>query len=448
LDLLITNCPERVLTVTDEGRLGTSDHCIILSEIECDVRTTKQEEQTKNWSKANYQAMRETLRVVDWQAEIRGCDTDEAWTFFKNKLKSVIDSHVPGGKCGPWKQNSWMTREIICLLRRKRTKWKVMKESGTAEAGRLYREAQKECTKKIRNAKRKMERDLANNSDKNNRKFARFIKSKTKSRNTIGPLKTEDGKLLTQSVEMAEELNRFFSSVFTKEAPDNISVPRREEMKTDMRSVKVTPAHVRDQIKNLRADSAPGPDGISPRVLKELKVEVSISLSIIFNKSLTETVVPADWKLGNVTPIYKKSPKGNPGNYCPVSLTSVPCKLLESIIKGKIMEHLLANNLIRPSQHGFMPGKSCASNLTVFMDKVTRAVDSGKSVNIFNLDFAKAFDKVPRRRLIAKLKTKGLDSKVVNWIEEWLTGRTQRVIGGEHSGESSVDSGVPQGSVL
>jgi hypothetical protein len=79
---------------------------------------------------------------------------------------------------------------------------------------------------------------------------------------------------------------------------------------------------------------------------------------------------------------------------------------------------------------------------------VTRAVDSGKSVNIFNLDFAKAFDKVPRRRLIAKLKTKGLDSKVVNWIEEWLTGRTQRVIGGEHSGESSVDSGVPQGSVL
>jgi hypothetical protein len=70
--------------VTDEGRLGKSDHCKILSEIECDVRTTKQEEQTKTWSKANYQAMRETLRVVYWQAEIGGCDTDEAWTFFKN----------------------------------------------------------------------------------------------------------------------------------------------------------------------------------------------------------------------------------------------------------------------------------------------------------------------------------------------------------------------------
>jgi hypothetical protein len=153
-----------------------------------------------------------------------------------------------------------------------------------------------------------MERDLANNPDKNNHKFARYIKSKKKSRNTIGPLKTEDGKLLTQSVEMAEELNRFFSSVFTKEAPDNISVPRREEMKTDMRSVKVTPAHVRDQIKNLRADSAPGPDGISPRVLKELKAEASIPLSIIFNKSLTETVVPADLELGNVTPIPSSVP--------------------------------------------------------------------------------------------------------------------------------------------
>lgn len=77
------------------------------------------------------------------------------------------------------------------------------------------------------------------------------------------------------------------------------------------------------------------------------------------------------------------------------------------------MEHLLDNKLIRPSQHGFMPGKSCASNLTVFLDTATKAVDEGKSVDIFYLDFAKAFDKVPRRRLIAKLRAKGVDTEGV-----------------------------------
>ena len=113
------------------------------------------------------------------------------------------------------------------------------------------------------------------------------------------------------------------------------------------------------------------------------------------------------------------------------------------------MEHLLENNLIKDSQHGFMPGKSCATNLVEFMDTVSKAVDDGEAVDIFYLDFAKAFDKVPRQRLIAKLRAKGIENGVVNWIEDWLTGRTQRVsIQGEQSEESSVDSGVPQGTVL
>jgi hypothetical protein len=73
------------------------------------------------------------------------------------------------------------------------------------------------------------------------------------------------------------------------------------------------------------------------------------------------------------------------------------------------MEHLMSNNLIRPSQHSFMPGKSCASNLAVFLDKVTKAVGEGKNVDIFYLDFAKVFDQVPRKRLIAKLQAKGRD---------------------------------------
>jgi hypothetical protein len=80
-------------------------------------------------------------------------------------------------------------------------------------------------------------------------------------------------------------------------------------------------------------------------------------------------------------------------------------------LKEKIMNHLLDNKLIRDSQHRFMPGKSCATNLVLFMVRVTKAVDEGKAVNIFYLDFAKAFDKVLRQRLIKKLKEKGVKEK-------------------------------------
>jgi hypothetical protein len=158
---------------------------------------------------------------------------------------------------------------------------------------------------------------------------------------------------------------------------------------------------------------------------------------------------PEDWRTANVTPIHKKGTKGDPGNYRPVSLTSIPCKIMESIIKDRIMGHLLDNELIQESQHGFMPGKSCATNLVEFMDFVTKAVDEGKPVDIFYLDFAKAFDKVPRQRLVKKMREKGLDPGVIAWIENWLTDRTQCVcVQGEKSESCPVDSGVPQGTVL
>jgi hypothetical protein len=113
-------------------------------------------------------------------------------------------------------------------------------------------------------------------------------------------------------------------------------------------------------------------------------------------------ILPQGWKKANVTQILRKVAKGDSGNYRPVSLASVPCKILESVLNDRVMNHLLANNLIKDLQHGFMPGRSCATNLVEFMDFVMKAVDNGKSVDIFYLDFAKAFDKVPRKHLVKK----------------------------------------------
>jgi hypothetical protein len=260
---------------------------------------------------------------------------------------------------------------------------------------------------------------------------------------------TREKKMLTEDRDMAEELNKFFASVFTKEDQRTIPEAEKENVEVAMGTVVVTQQMIRKQIRRLRKEAAPGPDEITPGLLKMLEEEVLLPLEIIFNKSLTTAQVPSEWRKANVTPIFKKGTKGDPGNYRPVSLTSVPCKMLETIVKDRLMNHLLENNLIRESQHGFMPGKSCASNLVEFMDFVTEAVDKGQAVDIFYLDFSKAFDKVPHKRLLEKMKAKGVEAGVVKWIESWLADRTQRVcIHGEKSEDSPVDSGVPQGTVL
>ena len=101
------------------------------------------------------------------------------------------------------------------------------------------------------------------------------------------------------------------------------------------------------------------------------------------------------------------------------------------------------------SQHGFRSGRSCLTNLLTFTERITDMLEKNNPVDIFYLDFAKAFDKVPHERLKLKLKAHGITGEVYNWIESWLEGRQQRVVyRGCYSGWSKVTSGVPQGSVL
>ena len=132
---------------------------------------------------------------------------------------------------------------------------------------------------------------------------------------------------------------------------------------------------------------------------------------MIFRKSVNNGQVPEEWRTATVVPIYKKGAKSAAGNYRPVSLTCVSCKVLESILKDDIMEHLSRNKLIKSSQHGFVKGKSCTTNLLEFLDKITEAADRGIATDVVYLDFAKAFDKVPTERLLKKLEAHGIGGK-------------------------------------
>ena len=388
------------------------------------------------------------MDTVNWRGEFEGKCTQDMWSFFNNAIRSAIEKHVPKSRGTNGKRQRWVTKEIASLLRKKKNAWKKYKKDMSTRNREEYEDAAKKVKYKIRRAKANMEKELAYCRDDNGRKFRDYVKSRTKTRPKVGPLVDENGASTSDSREMAEILNRYFGSVFTQENLANIPV-KSNETQERLSSLEIYEKNIIDKISNLKTNSAPGPDGIGPRILQETSKIIAYPLKLIFESSLKESKCPNEWKIATVVPIYKKGPKGKPENYRPVSLTSIVCKVFESLIKDDMTSHLERNLLISNSQHGFRKGLSCATNLIEFMNKVTEAADEGLSVDVFYLDFAKAFDKVPKQRLLTKLKAKGIDGNLLAWIGDWLSGRTQQVTcGGSLSSSIQVESGVPQGTVL
>ncbi|KAF1503200.1 hypothetical protein FQV18_0001221, partial [Eudyptula minor novaehollandiae] len=346
----------------------------------------------------------------------------EGWMIFRKEVLKAQEQAVPvcRKKNGWGRRPAWLNRDLLLGFRKKRRVYRLWKK-GQATQGE-YRDLVRSCREEMRKAKAQLERNLASVVKDNKKSFYKYINDKKRAKETLHPLLDAGGNVVTEDEEKAEVLNACFASVFNRQTsyPHSTQSTELEDRDSEQETPPIIQEEaVNDLLRHLDAHKSMGPDGIHPRVLRELAEELTKPLSIIYQQSCLMGEVPDDWRLANrlanVTPIYKKGRKEDPGNYRPVSLTSVPGKVMEQFILRALTRHVRDNQGIRPSQHGFMRGRSCLTNLISFYDQVTRLVDEGKAVDVVYLDFSKAFDTIPHSILLEKLAAHGLDRWTLRW---------------------------------
>ena len=154
-----------------------------------------------------------------------------------------------------------------------------------------------------------------------------------------------------------------------------------------------------------------------------------------------------DCKLANVVPVHKKDNKEYAENYRPISLLCLVSKVMERYVFNSIKDRVYS--LIDSSQHGFITGRSCVTQLVEVLDYIGSQLDNEGQVDVIYLGMSKAFDKVSHHKLLRKLRDYGFSAKLLAWLESYLRDRMQRVTAlGVSSQALPVTSGVPQGSIL
>ena len=442
LDLLLVSDKKLVSEVKYLPPIGKSDHCVILSALQLQLERPTKKILKRNYWGANYEVVNQHI-----QGELERMESTVCYGELERVTNETIDLYIP---LRPQRVNSkkpWISVILFKEIDKKRSLWDKYKKNKTKDNYDQYRQHNNQLKTKILQAKKHYEEDILERGDKH---FYAFIKRSLNSRITHLVLRDKYNDIVTEGTQVAKILAEQFQQMYTREPDTDLpALPNETRNCCEITNIEITDDKVYEALMSLKKDSSPGPDGISSVFLINCARTLAPYLAQVFSILLQNGEVPDSWKEAYVIPIYKKGDRTDPANYRPISLTSHLCKVLEKIITKEISNFLILHKIIPPDQHGFLAKRSTTTNLLKCVNHWTKEIDERQPVDVLYLDYEKAFDKVPLKRLLLKLDHYGIRGSVLLWIKDFLIDRTYKVrVNGECSQSLGVFSGVPQGSVL
>jgi hypothetical protein len=347
-----------------------------------------------------------------------------------------------------------MTHTCKRAIRDRNRLYKRFKRTKTQLHETIWRNKACETRVIINLAKLRFKQKLMNTLNDPNlapKKYWSLVKRIYGSKKGLGiPVIEKDDNQLTTSTAKAKAFTEFFQEQQTLHVPEGHLLPPEIRL-TDqtLDSVSATPAEISKVLKSLETGKAHGADGVSNRLLKETADSICEPLSALINRSFELGKVPSSWKKANVSPVHKKNERSIVSNYRPISLLSTLSKVQERIVYKSMYRFLSQNGLLTAKNSGFKERDSAICQLINIVDKIYKAIEDDKDVCMVFLDVPKAFDRVWHKGLLHKLKNNGIDGKLLEWLESYLSDREIRVvINGQTAPWAKTNAGVPQGSIL
>jgi hypothetical protein len=474
LDLIWTNNQELVSDIKVTPYLEFTDHSVLTAATSYKVKEEKGKEQmflldsgrrlkALDFPRAPWPAVRARLQELDWSpmAEQARESPTAAYNWLMAALLPLLEELVPTRRVG-LKQGKKRVDKKRRLVWRKlgRVRRSILTTTSATRMAELLSakqalEEELRCSYTTTGWQEEVE--VVSRMKTNPKAFFAYAKARQQTRAKVGPFIDSRTGLPNPDPDFtAEQLSKQYSSVFVQpraewavpSPPEFFSSENNAEQLTDFQ---FTEQDIESACKELKPDSAPGPDGIPAELLRTARAELARPLHILWRASMDHGSIPPELLLVQICPLHKGGSRSAVKNYRPVALTSHTTKVFERVVRKVLVSHLEERVHLPDGQHGFREGRSCLTQLLSFWDTLLEEMEQGRGVVVVYTDYEKAFDKCENGVLLHRLWDSGVMGKVGCWLAAFLdpAARQQAVgVDGRLSSLRPVISGVPQGTVL
>lgn len=399
------------------------------------------------------------LNETDWSGVVSCTEASNAIKKFYNKYTTCYDSSCTLLKLNSKnrKRKEWISVHLIVLTNRKNLLFKkVCQDRGNLRLREEYKTLSRFVNRCIRFEKLNYYSTLISNCQGDSKKYWNVVrKVLKKKKSSICNIKVSEQPLVVAGNErlIANHFNQYFVNVIPELKKNafgcDLFLEKEFDVNVSLSKFVINEDDVCKTIHRMKNIKSVGFDGISIVTIKNnMNVFVPVLCSI-FNKSLEHGIVPDEFKLAVVVPVFKAGDSLEVSSYRPISVISTIAKIFETIIKEKLLKFFIDNNIFSTNQFGFLPGRGTDLAIEKHITNITDSVNSHKYTLAVYLDFKKAFDMLDIDILVQKLKKYGIGGSALSWLSSFSRHRKQMVkIDGVVSNVLELQYGTAQGGVL